>query len=51
MGSPELKCNVARVDNPDGNSKVFPFGASEGETIGLIDNTMSGVADFSKPRK
>ena len=46
--SPEWKCKGIRVENPDGNSKGFLFGTAEGETLGLIDNTMLGVTDSSK---
>ena len=48
MGYPERKFDGIRLDNPDGNSKVFSFGTTEGGTLGLIDNTMLGVADYSK---
>ena len=51
VGSPEWKFDGIRVDNPDGNSKGFLFGTAEGETLGLIDNTMLGVADYSKLEK
>ena len=46
--SPEWKCDGIRVDNPDGNSKVFLFLTSEGEPLGLIGNTMLCVANSSK---
>ena len=48
MGSPELKNDGKIVDKLDGNSKGFSFETTEGETLGLIDNTMLGVADYSK---
>ena len=51
VGSPELKCNVARVDNPDGKSKGFLVGTSDVATLGLIENTMLGVSESSKPIK
>ena len=36
------------VSTMAGNSKGFSFETTEGETLGLIDNTMLGVADYSK---
>ena len=48
VGSPEWKCEGIRVDNPDGNSKIFPVGTSDDEPLGLIDNTMLGISDSSK---
>ena len=51
MGSPELKYDAIRVDNPDGNCKVFSFGTTEGGKLGPIYNTMLGVADSSKLEK
>ena len=48
VGSPELKWDGIRVDNPDGKSKIFPVGAYDGATLGLIDNTMLGIADYFK---
>ena len=46
-----MKCEGIRVDNPDGNYKIFPVGTSDGEPLGLIDNTMLGIYDYSKLRK
>ena len=46
VGSPEWKCEDIRVDNFGGNSKTFPVGTSDGEPLGLIDNTMLGIADY-----
>ena len=37
-----------REENPDGNSKIFPVGKSDGEPLGFIDNKMLGIADSSK---
>ena len=48
VGSLELKCEGIRVDNPDGNSKMFPVGTSDGATLGLINNKMLGISDSSK---
>ena len=48
VGSPEWKWNVTRVEYPGGKSKGFPFETSEGETLGLICNTMLSVADSSE---
>ena len=51
VGSPQWKFDGIRVEKPDGKSKGFSFGTAEGETLGLIDNTMLGVADSSKLEK
>ena len=51
VGYPEWKFGGIRVDNSDGNSKVFSFGTTEGETFGLIYNTMLSVTDSSKLEK
>ena len=51
VGDTEWKYYDIWVDNPDENSEVFPFGTSEGETLGLIYNTMLGVDDSSQLRK
>ena len=48
VGSPEWKFNGLIVDNSDVNSQVFRVGTSDGATLGLIDNTMLSVADYSK---
>ena len=48
MDFTEGKCDGIIVDNPDGNSKGFSFGTIEGEKLGLIDNKMLGVANYSK---
>ena len=48
VGYPEWKCEGIRVENPNGNTQMFLVGTSEVETLGLIDNTMLGVADSSK---
>ena len=46
VGSPEWKYKGIRVDNRDGKSKLLPVGTSDGEPIGLINNTILGIADF-----
>ena len=51
MGYPDWKYYGIRVYNPYGNFKGFPFGTSEVETLVLIENTMLGVDDYSKPGK
>ena len=51
VGYPEWKFDSIRIDNPDVNSKLFSFGTTEGETLGLIDNTMLGVSDSPKLEK
>ena len=51
VGSPAQKCEGIRVDNPDRNSKIFPVGTSDGELLGLIDNIILGIADYSKLAK
>ena len=43
-----MKFDGIRVDNLHRNSKVFSFGTTEGEKLGLIDNKMLGVANYSK---
>ena len=48
MGSTECKFKYIRMDNPDGNSKIFQVATSYGETLGLIDNTIFGISDSSK---
>ena len=39
-------CTGIKIDNPDGNSKIFLAGISDGEPLGLIDNTMLGIPDY-----
>ena len=48
VGYPELKCEFIRVGNPDGNSKIFPVGTSDGEPLRLIDNTILSISESSK---
>ena len=48
VGSPEGKQECKRVDHPDGNHKIFPVRTSDGATLGLIENTMIGISDYSK---
>ena len=48
VGSTELKYEDIRVDSPDGNSKTFLVGKFDGEPLGLIDNKMLGIPDYSK---
>ena len=39
------------VDNPDGNYKRFQVVTSDSATLGLINNTIIGFADYSKLEK
>ena len=51
VGSTEWKCDGISVDDLDVKSKVFPVRTSDVATIGLVDNTMLGVSESSKPIK
>ena len=48
VDSPEWKCEEIRVDNPDGDSKIFSVGTSDCEPLGIIENKMLGIADSLK---
>ena len=43
--------DFVRLDSSVGNSEVLTVGTSDVYIPGLIDNTMLGVADYSKPGK
>ena len=51
VGYTDWKYEGTRVDNPDGNSKIFLVGTYYGETLGLIENRMLSIADYSKLEK
>ena len=48
--SPGSISDGRRLDKYDGNSEVITVGTSDGETLGLIDNTLLGVSNSSKLR-
>ena len=47
-GCTELIFDGIYVEKSEGKSDGFPFGTSNGETIGLYDITMLGVISSSK---
>ena len=47
----EYISDFIRLDSSGGNSEVLTVGTYDGEIPGLIDNTILGVADSSKPGK
>ena len=47
-GYPDSVSDGIRLDKYDGNSEGFIVGTSDGETPGLIENTILGVSDSSK---